>query len=353
MSANSAFSDGAREPRVHVRLVWPFLSAYRSSLGSPGTHGPRSSLDELLGSEGLSLGACVRHDGLVSLRRARRVLARYVTTSGDAAVGLRVGIQVEAGDFHVVEQAARCAIDLRAAVECATRFAPLLSEAAELDLVDAGDSMHWRFQANDGAADPPATEDFVVASATRTVRRYAGEEAAPHEVHLTRAEPVDPGLYARTLGTRVRFAMPYSALVFGREQMDLPLALANPELHAALKAYADELLGARPVGVRGQVAELASQELASGALSMAALARKVGASPATLRRRLEREGTSFRVIVRDLRQSLARQYLVDSRLSVGEIATAVGFSNVRAFHKAFCSWNGVSPSAYRARQRVR
>ena len=107
------------------------------------------------------------------------------------------------------------------------------------------------------------------------------------------------------------------------------------------------------MGVRGQIAELASQELARGELSMATLARKVGASPATLRRRLEREGTSFRLIVRDLRQSLARQYLVDSRLSVGEIATAVGFSNVRAFHKAFCSWNGVSPSAYRARQRAR
>ena len=69
----------------------------------------------------------------------------------------------------------------------------------------------------------------------------------------------------------------------------------------------------------------------------------------TLRRRLEEEGTTFTELVDELRRDLAERYLRDSRRSISEIATLLGFSHAPAFHKAFRRWKGVTPSAHRAR----
>jgi AraC-like DNA-binding protein len=343
MEKTSDVGADPQEPRIRARLLWPFLRARPAPRSSPSP-----SPEDILRAEGLGLDECVRQDALVSSGAAMRALARYVRESGDATVGLRAGSQLEPGDLDVVEHAARSSADLHAALSCATRYAALLSEPSAARIVEERDVVELRLTSGEHALDPAAAEDFVVACAVGLVVRCAGAAGKPREVHLMHEAPRNADAYESALGATVRFAMPRSALVFERAQMSLPLPLANRELCRALEAYARELLDRRPVGLRGHVAELASQELSRGRITMEALARQVGASPATLRRRLDREGTSFRSIVRDLRRALAERLLLERRLSISEVAFEVGFSNVRAFHKAFRRWNGVSPSAFRA-----
>lgn len=78
-----------------------------------------------------------------------------------------------------------------------------------------------------------------------------------------------------------------------------------------------------------------------------ALAAELGTTPATLRRRLEREGTSYQAIKDQLRSDVAIDYLCNSGLSVDEIGARIGFQDTSAFHRAFRRWNGVQPGAYR------
>jgi AraC-like DNA-binding protein len=74
-------------------------------------------------------------------------------------------------------------------------------------------------------------------------------------------------------------------------------------------------------------------------------------SERALRRRLQAEGTSFRILVQDVRRHLARRYLQDGGLTVDEVSRLLGYSEPAAFSRAFKRWTGQSPSACRVAPR--
>jgi len=79
----------------------------------------------------------------------------------------------------------------------------------------------------------------------------------------------------------------------------------------------------------------------------ATLSHQLHASAATLRRRLDEEGQSYRTIMDDLRRDLAISLLAETQLSVLNIAGELGFSESSAFHRAFKKWTGARPGEYR------
>jgi AraC-like DNA-binding protein len=79
------------------------------------------------------------------------------------------------------------------------------------------------------------------------------------------------------------------------------------------------------------------------------VARELDVSPTTLRRRLVAEGTSYQGIKDELRRDAAVHLLCSSRLSIADIAGALGFQETSAFHRAFKRWSGVQPGEYRRR----
>ena len=96
---------------------------------------------------------------------------------------------------------------------------------------------------------------------------------------------------------------------------------------------------------------LTTHHLGSGRLTMHWIARSLGLSPPTLRRRLEAEQVTYSAIVDEVRRQLAERELGGKR-SVSEIAFYLGFSSVSAFGRAFRRWYGILPTEYRARKRT-
>lgn len=84
--------------------------------------------------------------------------------------------------------------------------------------------------------------------------------------------------------------------------------------------------------------ELPSFEELTGLLNMSAR---------TLRRRLEKEGTSYQRIKDNARRDMAISMLSRDGLTVSEVAELVGFSDPSAFHRSFKKWTGQSPGSYR------
>ncbi|MEH6584914.1 MAG: AraC family transcriptional regulator ligand-binding domain-containing protein [Halioglobus sp.] len=85
-------------------------------------------------------------------------------------------------------------------------------------------------------------------------------------------------------------------------------------------------------------AEMPSFEELTGLLNMSAR---------TLRRRLEKEGTSYQRIKDNARRDTAITLLSREGLTVSEVAERVGFSDPSAFHRSFKKWTGLSPGSYR------
>lgn len=81
--------------------------------------------------------------------------------------------------------------------------------------------------------------------------------------------------------------------------------------------------------------------------TLQSVAATLGLTDRTLTRRLAAEGTSFRVIQRDVRLALTAHYLRKSRLSVDEIASLTGFSSASSLRRALRSWSGSACSQMR------
>ena len=82
-------------------------------------------------------------------------------------------------------------------------------------------------------------------------------------------------------------------------------------------------------------------------LSISGVAEKLHITERTLRRRLTAEETNFRTIFDDIRNTLARNYLSKTSLSVVEIADLLNYSEATNFHRAFQRWNSTTPADYR------
>lgn len=95
--------------------------------------------------------------------------------------------------------------------------------------------------------------------------------------------------------------------------------------------------------LRGQVEAQLLTRLHTGDISADAVAAALGISRQTLFRRLKTEGTSFKLVLDDLRRRMALDYLGARKTSVNETAYLVGFSDAPAFSRAFKRWTGKSP----------
>jgi AraC-like DNA-binding protein len=270
-------------------------------------------------------------------RAVMALLQQLVDRSGDPSIGLRAGCSVEIGDFDALEYAARCTVDVRGAIECMCRYMSLLNEAADVSLREEGDRAIWEFRIHDGVPQVPAANDFVVASALTFARIYVEVPEASFE---------------RVFGKNVKLGMPQNAWVFPASLLALPMLRAHPTIHIAFETRARELAERLrgQQGVAGRVREVVFAHLRAGDASMASVARAMAMSVATLRRRLEAEGTTHSEILDRVRSDLAMIYLSDSQLSVRDIAFLLGYSQSRAFHNAFRRWSdGSTPVDYRTK----
>lgn len=81
--------------------------------------------------------------------------------------------------------------------------------------------------------------------------------------------------------------------------------------------------------------------------SIGALSKKFNQSVSTFRRRLTEEGTCLRQIKEECRKSLSVDLLQQGHLSLSEIAMRLGFLDEASFRRAFKSWFGTPPTAFR------
>lgn len=86
---------------------------------------------------------------------------------------------------------------------------------------------------------------------------------------------------------------------------------------------------------------------AGTSLSLEDASDVVGWSRATLKRRLQEEGLSFRQLTAQTRFAICLPLLRDEHLNVLEIGERVGYRHAAHFTRAFRSWTGTSPTAYR------
>jgi AraC-like DNA-binding protein len=272
----------------------------------------------------------------------------------DDDVGLRLARETDAPDrLELIGRLLMTSETIGIAWERLVRFSALLTDLAEMSLTREGETVVWSHGVRAPVKLPRCVEEYAVALQTLRTRAVVGADWAPIVVRFAHPRPPDTAPHDALFGCPLVFGAALSSVVVPAELMGRPVASADPGLGQILERYSEERLRRVPeddeVGqIRGEV----EARLCDGKPHAEEVARACGMSERTMHRRLSERGLTYRTLVEDVRHALARRYLAGPDRSVVEVAFLLGFSDGRAFRRAFKSWSGVSPARFQRRSRI-
>ncbi|MGY1680345.1 AraC family transcriptional regulator [Geodermatophilus sp. SYSU D01176] len=283
-----------------------------------------------------------------------RLIAR-LTAELPETVGLTAGARYRLTTYGIWGFALLSSRTIRESNEVAMRFLDLTYALTRITAQEDDGEFALFF---DDLDLPEPVRRFVLlrdsTAALQLWRERLGQAVVPLHVALREPAPADPGPYEAAFGVRPTFGAPRSVLAFDAALLDHRLPQAAPLTAALCEAQCRDLLERRQSrrGTSGRVRDLLlrdpqrmpGQDRVAAALHM---------SVRTLRRHLEEEGTSFRVVIEQTREHLAEELLVTAGLSIEQVAERMGYSEASSFVHAFRRWKGVSPGRWARAARTR
>jgi AraC-like DNA-binding protein len=272
-----------------------------------------------------------------------------VEATSDPCFGLRAGQFVHPTTFHALGYAWYASHSLREALARFVRYTRMVSTGIAVRLVEVAGEVELTLAPSTSAIRPSmAAGDAGMVALVMLCRASCGEQFHPLRVRFVRPRPACADDFDAFFRAPVAYAAPDNAVVFDAAVLDLPLPTANTELATASEqVIVDYLAHLDRTEIAMQVKARLIEMLPSGRVSARQVAEALHLSVRSLQRKLAEKGASFAQLLEDTRRELARQYVGNSRLSVGEITYLLGFSDPANFTRAFRRWTGQSPSAFR------
>lgn len=148
----------------------------------------------------------------------------------------------------------------------------------------------------------------------------------------------------------IEFNQSANSVTFSARHLEAELVRDEAQLEEFLKLAPYYIIiepQASILSITHRICEILGDDFRDELPSFEALTGLLNMSARTLRRRLEKEGTSYQRIKDNARRDVAISLLSRDGLTVSEVAERVGFSDPSAFHRSFKKWTGQSPGSYR------
>ncbi len=199
---------------------------------------------------------------------------------------------------------------------------------------------------------PPLLIDAVFSATVELGRRGTRLPVRALRVELAR-NATHREIHEAHYGCPVKFKARRNAIFFRTTDLDLPFVTYNAELLAMLSPQLDQELARRKAEqtLVAKVKWVLVRLLGGHQPGIMTVAKELGMSSRTLQRRITEDGTSFRQLVNDARRELARQYLLQPSLELGETACLLGYEDPNSFFRAFREWEGMTPGEWKAAHR--
>lgn len=262
--------------------------------------------------------------------------------------GVAVGRRYHATTFGVLGYAFLSAATLQDAITTALRYLDLSFAFTAPSAVIDGDRL---VLALDAGALPGDVASFLVERDLAAIHTVVGElmtgSVPVLGVDFTHAPPEDVREHQEVFGVRPRFGADADRSVVDVAVLAEVLRLASPETTAACEEECRALATRRreSPGVAQEVRRLLESSVRFQE-TMPVVARALGVSPRTLRRRLATSGTSYQALLDEVRAKRAVRLLSRGEMSVEAVADQLGFAEAASFIHAFRRWFGVTPSRY-------
>ncbi|MFI1255995.1 AraC family transcriptional regulator [Streptomyces netropsis] len=259
------------------------------------------------------------------------------------------------GTFAMMCSACLGCRDLGAALERGVRFYGLFPGGPDLALERRGAEAVFTVR-NDlrGYAEGRFLAECLVIVWHRLASWLIGRRIALRWAEFAFPAPPYAGEYGLLFGCPVRFGARRTGAGFDAHWLAAPVVRDEADLAELLRRAPADLLSRREYGTtvaeqvrRAFVTTLREGRRPARLPEVAQVAARLAMSPATLRRRLQEEGTSYRLLRDGVLRDAAISGLAAGREPIAELAARLGFSEDTAFHRAFRRWTGTTPGTYR------
>ncbi|MBW7924498.1 MAG: AraC family transcriptional regulator ligand-binding domain-containing protein [Burkholderiaceae bacterium] len=275
-----------------------------------------------------------------------RLWDAYCRGSGDRLAGLRLGLELQAGHLDSAGLLLATCDTLGEALEQLVQVAPIVGEGGDFLLERDADLATICYRPHLALRRAERVE-AVLAGLLRLSLWASGEAFRPIAVRFTHQPLAATTEYRALLGIPASFGATENALVFGADQLELPLIQANAPLREHLRQLTNRMLA--ELGQHSLSAEVQRLIRANPRWGKDRVAAMLAISGRHLNRRLAQEGASFKLLRDAALHGVAVERLRGTSV-LPDIADDLGFSDESAFAKAFRRWTGLTPAQFR-RQR--
>lgn len=191
--------------------------------------------------------------------------------------------------------------------------------------------------------------DGALAMVIKLIRAYEGADWNPDQIRLQNA------VGARREKLQAFFGVPVESRRIGFEVSCSFAAprkagwIGQPKETVLTLGDLRKMVKSKPPKSFDVVFKLLLHELSKDAVfELDRISQLTGIGTRTIQRRLKRAGTSFGMILQDVKLELANELLAKTDLGLSEIAKRLGYSSTPQFVRAFKDWTGVTPGSVRS-----
>jgi AraC-like DNA-binding protein len=269
-----------------------------------------------------------------------------VELTGDPCVGLKIGsLRINYFAFGLVGMLLNSSSTLREALETICKYNDTLTQAYSYTLDFDKDLAHFHFNPHplwektspEGARQ---SADVFAASVVRGIRDSTKRNISPVQCKF-RYRVRNLNEYQKIFKTDLQFNAGTNCLVFSKADLNEPSIGHDESLYATFNNLVlqkqKQLKGLQTTAE--QVRALLLTKFNGHAVHIDIVASQFNMTTRTLQRKLAEEDTTYREITNELRKQLAQDLIVHSKNKKGDIASVLGFADIRSFNRAFNSWS--------------
>ena len=287
----------------------------------------------------------------IPLDRYQRLDVKAAKLSGDPYFGLKGAEYSRPAHLGALGFAWLASSSLRTAFQRLSRYARVIQEKLTIELDEDDEFYYVRLDAHMPLLNKRIRENGQLAAVVKFSRVIAGKDFNPAKICLKQSEPEDAGYYYELFRCLLEFNAKATTFVIRLEDVDKRLTGSNDQLaklneHIVVKYLAH----CEKNDIVNRVKAAVIDGLANGQVTETSIAKEMYTTPRNLHRKLQKEDTSFKTLLTEVRKELAQQYIQDRSKTLTEISFMLGFSEVSSFSRAFKGWTGRPPSE--ARQEV-
>jgi AraC-like DNA-binding protein len=308
-----------------------------------------------LAGTGLSIDEVRDPDARTSVQQLLAVGRNAVRLSPLPDLGLTVGRRLHVTSYGLYGYAMLCAETMRQGFELAIKYQDLATPVMRVSLSASGETaiLNLPTHGDVGFLGISPHEygfflDMQFALHGTLARDVMGPWCVPTKVFYALSMPAHAEQIGRVLECRVAFGHARNEIHYPLDWLDRAPHMANPITAAQMSESCERLVQeiAWQAGLTRRVYEEITRTPGRFP-SIEQVASSLCMTSRTLSRKLAAEGMTFSDLLARVRHALALDYLRTTRLSMEEIAEALGFSDANSFRQAFRRWSGKSPTEYR------